>query len=247
MMQQRTGFVRAALWLTLPMVSFALVGCQSTGHNNAPPVTKVLTADAQKAMTPAQVVADLRAGNERFAAAHGTKFDYNAQVQQTAAGQYPKAVILSCLDSRVPPEIVFDQGIGDVFVGRVAGNFENVDMLGSMEFATAVAGAKAIVVLGHTACGAVKGAADQAKLGNLTATLENIQPAVEEAKAAMPGQNHTAKNAAFVQAVADANVRRTVRDIAARSTVLAERIAKGELVVVGGMYDLATGRVTWLD
>lgn len=243
MPQTKLSFPCSAL---LAVATLSLAGCQSTRHSGAA-VATVMSAEAQRAMTPAAVVADLKAGNERFAAAHGTNFDYGAQVKKTAGGQYPKAVVLSCLDSRVPPEVVFDQGIGDIFVGRVAGNFENVDMLGSMEFATAVAGAKAIVVLGHTECGAVKGAADQAKLGNLTATLDNIQPAVADAKAAMPGKVHTAKNAAFVQAVADANVRRTVREIQERSPVLAERVAKGELVVVGGMYDLATGRVTWFD
>ncbi|MEM7621628.1 MAG: carbonic anhydrase, partial [Planctomycetota bacterium] len=136
-------------------------------------------------------------------------------------------------------------GIGDIFVGRVAGNFENVDMLGSMEFGTAVAGSKLIVVLGHTSCGAVKGTIDQAKLGNLTPTLANIEPAV---MASMSGMGERASsNDALVRRVTEENVRKTVRDITARSPVLAERVASGQLMVVGGVYDLASGRVTWLD
>jgi carbonic anhydrase len=231
--------------VTLGLVALvATAGCQS-GRGGA--VGSVLTADARSTMTPAAVVADLKAGNQRFAKGQSTNFDHLAQVEKTAGGQFPKAVVLSCLDSRVPPELVFDQGIGDIFVGRVAGNFENEDMLGSMEFATAVAGAKAIVVLGHSHCGAVKGAADDAKLGNLTATLANIRPAVDATRAKFPQGSHTSKDDAFVQAVAIENVRMTVRDITGRSPVLAERVAKGELVVIGGMYDLDTGAIEWLD
>jgi carbonic anhydrase len=228
----------------LGVALLAMGACQTSRSAG---VKDVLTADGQRAMTPSAVVADLKAGNERFVSGRGRSFDYLTQVNKTASGQHPKAVILSCLDSRVPPEVVFDQGIGDIFVGRVAGNFENVDLLGSMEFATAVAGSKAIVVLGHTECGAVKGAADDAKLGNLTETLANIKPAVETAKSQFPNGQHNSKNKAFVQAVAVENVRQTVRDITARSPVLAERVAKGELVVIGGMYDLASGRIDWLD
>ena len=147
----------------------------------------------------------------------------------------------------MPPEIVFDQGIGDLFVGRIAGNFENTDLLGSMEFATVVAGAKVIVVVGHDQCGAVKGAIDDVRMGNLTETLANIRPAVEAAGADVAAGERTSGNAAFVQAVAVKNVELTVRSITERSPVLAERVRKGELMVVGGMYDLSTGRITWLD
>ncbi len=244
-------FVLAALGLGACALT-VMSGCQSThshssGSGHGASVQSVLTAEAQKALTPAQVVADLKAGNARFVANKPTHFDYLAQVHGTAEGQHPKAVVLSCLDSRVPPEIVFDQGIGDIFVGRVAGNFENTDLLGSMEFATALAGAKAIVVLGHTHCGAIKGAADDAKLGNLTETLANIKPAVEAAKARFPQGPHTSKNAGFVEAIVEENVRITVRNITDRSPVLAERVAKGELVVVGGVYDLATGSIQWFN
>jgi carbonic anhydrase len=233
------------LALTVCVGTLFSAACQTTNHGTGR--SDVLTAEQQKALTPAQVVADLKAGNERFVADHRTNYNYAAQVHQTASGQHPKAVVLSCLDSRIPPEIVFDQGIGDIFVARVAGNFENVDTLGSMEFGTALAGAKAIVVLGHTECGAVKGAADNAQLGNLTATLANITPAVEAAKAKMPGVSYNSKNHEFVQAVADANVRLTMQRIASRSPVLAERIAKGDLIIVGGMYDLHTGQIAWME
>jgi len=230
----------------------ALIGCQSNSSRTSRSggdgsVQRVLTAEAQQALTPAQIVADLKAGNARFAANKLTDFDYLAQVRGTAEGQHPKAVVLSCLDSRIPPEIIFDQGIGDVFVGRVAGNFENTDLLGSMEFATAVVGAGAIVVLGHTECGAVQGAADNAKLGNLTETLANITPAVEAVRAKFPQGPHTSKNREFVEAVAQENVRLTMRDITDRSPVLAERVVKGELVIVGGIYDVSTGSIQWLQ
>jgi carbonic anhydrase len=222
----------------------ALGGCASGADTSAR--SDVMTAEQQRAMTPAQVLTQLEAGNQRFAAGKGTPMDYTTQVRRTAEGQFPKAVVLSCLDSRIPPEVIFDRGIGDLYVARVAGNFENTDILGSMEFATAAAGAKAIVVLGHNNCGAVKGAIDDVKLGNLTETLANITPSVQTTRAAMPGAAGS-KDSAFVQAVAVENVRRTISDIPARSPVLADRVAKGELVIVGGMYDLNTGKVEWLD
>lgn len=230
--------------LVLAALTAQLAGCavHHTGNSRA----KVLTSEGQRVLSPSQVVSDLKAGNERFAAGKGTSRDYVTQVRQTANGQYPKAVVLSCLDSRIPPEIIFDQGIGDIFVARVAGNFENTDILGSMEYATAAAGARAIVVLGHNHCGAVKGAVDDVRLGNLTATLENVKPSVESVRTTMPGP-HTSKDEAFVQAVAVENVRRTMQEIASRSSVIAERIDKGQLVIVGGMYDLSTGQVAWLD
>lgn len=236
----------------MALASLAATGCQSGKSSPASPasttaVAEVLTAERQKSLTPAQVVAELKSGNRRFVTGNVVRYNYQEQVCRTADGQYPKAVVLSCLDSRVPPEIVFDQGIGDIFVGRVAGNTENTDMLGSMEFATALAGAKAIVVLGHSNCGAIKGAADGAKLGNLTQTLDNIMPAVEAAKAKTAQGPYNSHNKSFVQAVAVENVRQTVKDITARSPVLQERVAKGELVVVGGIYDLKTGAVEWLD
>ena len=220
--------------------SLAMSACQSTGAKD-----DVVTQEMQQSMTPAQVLADLKAGNRRFARGQHTSYDWKAQVQATSTGQHPKAIVLSCLDSRVPVETVFDQGIGDLFVGRVAGNFENVDMLGSFEFGTAVAGSKLIVVLGHTACGAVKGAIDNAELGNLTATLDNIEPAIQMVNN-VPGAR-TSSNEAYVTAVVEANVRKTVDDILDRSSVIREMVEAGDLMVVGGVYDLETGRVTWMD
>ncbi len=211
-----------------------------------PPVREVLTADAQAALTPQAVIADLKAGNERFAAGEETVRDYNAQAAATASGQYPKAMILSCVDSRVPVEIVFDQGIGDVFVGRVAGNVEDVTMLGSMEFATKAAGSKVILVLGHSACGAIKGAADGVEMGNLTALLDNFEPALERARASTEAP-YDSSNTAYIDAAIVESVRQTMNDILERSPVIAEQVDNGTLAVVGGVYDLATGRVTWLD
>ena len=208
--------------------------------------SKVLTADAQKALTPAEVLQDLKDGNMRFVEGRLTHRDYAAQAAATADGQYPKAAILGCVDSRVPPEIVLDQGIGDVFVGRIAGNFENIDLLGSLEFAAKVAGSKVIVVLGHTHCGAVKGAIDNVELGNLTAMLSNIDPAVDRADERTPGETNSS-NWELVDAAVRENVIQTVDDILAGSTVLAEMMENGEVLVVGAVYDLETGRVEWLE
>ena len=165
-------------------------------------------------------------------------------MKATADGQYPFAVVLGCIDSRVPPEVIFDQGIGDIFSPRIAGNFANTDIIGSIEFATQLAGAKLIVVLGHTECGAVKGACDGAVMGNLTATLSNLAPAVYAVKDA--GPDRTSKNAKFVQMVADANVKLTVEALSQRSSVLSQRVAKGELKIVGAMQSVATGKVQFL-
>lgn len=199
----------------------------------------------QSNLTPQEVLTQLMEGNERFAAGQTTAININEQVEITSKGQYPKAVVLSCLDSRVPVEMVFDQGIGDIFVGRVAGNVENEDQLGSMEFATKLAGSKLIMVLGHTACGAVKGACDGAEMGNLTALLAKIQPAV----AAVQGheeKGRNSKNIEFVNAVVEKNVELTVKDIRERSPILAELEKEGKIMIVGGMYDLHTGKVTLL-
>ena len=208
--------------------------------------SSVVTQDAQDALTPQQVLDDLKRGNERFVADSLTQRDYLAQARATAQGQFPKAIVLGCLDSRVPPEIVFDQGIGDLFVGRVAGNIVNDDLLGSMEFGTQLAGSKLIVVLGHTSCGAVKGAADGAELGNLTGLLDKLRPALEQAQAQTEGE-YNSGNDPYVKAAIEENVRLTVADIKAKSPVLSARVSSGDLMVVGGVYNLGTGRVDWLD
>jgi carbonic anhydrase len=235
------------------MFVVAVVGCapQPAPVAEAPPapepVRDVLTAESQKAMTPEQVIADLKAGNQRFVEGRLTARDYMAQAEATAAGgQYPKAVVLGCVDSRVPPEIIFDQGIGDVFVGRVAGNVEDVNLVGSLEFATKVAGSKVILILGHTACGAIKGAADGVELGNLTELLNDFDAPIARADAATEGEPNSS-NLEFLNLAIEENVRETIANILDQSEVISEMVENGEVALVGGVYDLATGRVNWLD
>lgn len=202
------------------------------------------TAEEQKALTPEVVLKQLMDGNKRYVEGKLSDPNVTARVAATSTGQYPKAYILSCVDSRVPVEQVFDQGIGDIFVGRVAGNIESTEQLGSIEFATKVAGAKLVMVLGHEACGAVKGACDHVKMGNLTDLLAEIQPAVE----AVEGhEERSSKNAAFVADVIEKNVRLTLADIRKRSTVLAELEKAGEIKIVGAIYSLKDGSVKLLD
>ncbi len=205
------------------------------------------SAEQQKAMTPQDVLDDLMSGNERFVKNQlkSTSADIVKSRKVTALGQYPKAVILSCLDSRVPVELVFDQEIGDVFVGRVAGNIENEDQLGSMEFATKLAGSKLVMVLGHSNCGAVKGACDGAKLENLTALLGKIQPAVDAVKDVEGERNSSNKK--FVARVVEENARQTVKDIRKKSKTLATLEKEGKIKIVGAVYDLETGKVQLLD
>lgn len=187
----------------------------------------------------------LKEGNQRFASGKSVARDFLAQVKQTSKGQFPFAAVVSCLDSRVPPAIVFDRGIGDLFVARVAGNFVNDDILGSLEYATKLAGAKLIVVMGHTECGAVKGACDAAQLGLLSATLANINPAVTAVKGNFTPRSSA--NGEFVQAVADMNVQLTMQKLRDRSVVLREMIDKGEIGLVGAMYDVSTGKVSFYE
>jgi carbonic anhydrase len=208
--------------------------------------TAQLTKEEQQMLTPDKVLADLMAGNSNFVAGKITDADILAGIAATADGQHPKAVILSCLDSRVPVELVFDQGIGDIFVGRVAGNIENEDQLGSMEFATKLAGARLVMVLGHSSCGAVKGACDDAKLGNLTALLAKIRPAVEAVEGFKP-EERTSANKEFVKKVTEQNVRQTVADIRKDSPVLADLERSGTIKIVGAIYGLQSGKVTLLD
>ncbi len=206
---------------------------------------KTLTAEQQARITPDQAVQLLRDGNKRFV--ENTKINRNLmeQVNQTSDGQYPFATILSCIDSRVSAELVFDQGIGDVFSIRIAGNIVNKDILGSMEFASKVAGTKAIVVLGHTNCGAVKGACDGVELGNLTHLLDKITPAMDLIDEPKEKSLRNSKNIDFVDAVANANVDRTVEMIRKNSPILAEMEQAGAIKIVSGMYDIQTGVVTF--
>jgi carbonic anhydrase len=228
------------LSLTAVLVAHAGPGAGAAGADGV-----ALTREAQAAITPARALQMLKEGNERFVSGKPTERDLLAQVAQTSKGQFPFAAIVSCLDSRIPPELVFDQGIGDLFVARVAGNIVNDDILGSLEFATKLSGAKLIVVMGHTECGAVKGACDAAQLGLLTATLANTNPAVETVEGDYSPR--TSKNAAFVQAVAEKNVALTMQKLRQRSVVLREMIAGSELGLVGAMYDVGTGKVVFYD
>jgi carbonic anhydrase len=205
---------------------------------------KVLSAEEQAALTPDMVIASLKDGNNRFMNNNITSRDHSAMVRNAASGQFPKAVVLSCLDSRVPVEDVFDRGIGDIFVARVAGNFVNEDILGSMEFGCKVSGAKLILVLGHEACGAVKGAIDDVKLGNLTATLAKIKPAVIKSQDFAGEKN--SKNDAFVEYTAKNNVLNTIETIKAKSPILKEMVDKGEIKIVGGYYNINTGEVIFI-
>jgi carbonic anhydrase len=206
---------------------------------------KVLTAEEQKALTPDTVLQSLKDGNKRFVHNDLTARDHSAMVRNASAAQYPKAVILSCLDSRIPVEDIFDKGIGDLFVARVAGNFVNVDILGSMEFGCKVSGAKLILVLGHESCGAIKAAIDHVKLGNITAMLTKIEPAVAKSKD-FDGEK-TSKNSAFVEYVAKNNVINAMDEIKAKSPLLKEMAEKGEIKIVGAYYNLKTGEVIFME
>lgn len=204
-----------------------------------------MTQEEQNRLTPDEVLDMLKDGNQRFASGTLTARDHSQQVRAAASGQFPKAIVLSCVDSRVPVEDVFDRGIGDMFVARVAGNFENTDILGSMEFATKVSGAKLVLVLGHEHCGAVKGAIDRAELGNITDMVANIAPAV--ADVATYEGDRTSRNEEFVRLVTRENVRITVEDIRTRSPILQEMEANGEIRIVGAVYDMDTGVVEFFD
>jgi len=204
------------------------------------------TKASQDAISSAKALELLKEGNQRFTTKQQVERDLNLQVEQTSTGQFPFATVLSCIDSRVPAELVFDQGIGDIFSVRIAGNFVNADILGSMEFASKLAGTKLILVLGHTACGAVKGACDHAELGNLTGMLENIAPAVDAIIEPTSAAERTSANIDFVNAVGTKNVKMTIDRIREESPVLAEMEQAGEIQIVGGMYDIATGKVNFL-
>lgn len=199
----------------------------------------------QDAATPKLILDRFKSGNASFVSGKSTPRNYIQQIKATAAGQFPLASVVSCIDSRAPAEIVFDKGIGDIFNARVAGNIVNEDILGSLEFGSKVMGAKLIVVLGHTSCGAIKGVCDDAKLGNLTQLLAKIKPAV--ASVPNDGKDRSSKNYAFVEMVAERNVHMTVQMIRDKSSVLKEMEQKGEIMIIGAMYDVKTGKVTWYD
>jgi len=231
--------MKSTLIYSLCMLSFGLTTPAALAESMPP------TAEEQKAITPQQVLEDLMAGNKRFVAETPEASDASDRMAKGTTGQWPLAYVLSCVDSRVPVEEVFDQNIGDIFVGRVAGNIESTEQLGSMEFATAAAGSKLILVLGHEACGAVKGACDHVKLGNLTDLLEQIEPAIEDVEGFE--DDRSSKNKEFVDAVIEKNVHQTIADIRKRSEVITKLEKSGDIMIVGGVYSLKTGKVTLLD
>jgi carbonic anhydrase len=231
----RRSFLKAA---GIVMATTAL------GAAQAGPVHAAALNKAQRdKMTPDDIVTVMKKGNERFRVGKESPHNYLAQQKASAKGQYPAAVILSCIDSRAPAETIMDLGIGDVFNARVAGNIANDDILGSMEFACKLAGAKVVLVMGHTACGAIKGAIDNAQLGNLTGLLTKIRPAVE---ATQYSGERSSKNYAFVDAVARKNVELAMAEIRKRSAVLAELESAKTVKIVGSMYNLETGVVEFL-
>ncbi|MFK7923984.1 MAG: carbonic anhydrase family protein [Bacteroidia bacterium] len=203
-------------------------------------IQDVLTKAEQDALSPDMVIQSLIEGNERFMLNDLTARDHSAQVRKSVLAQYPKAIVLSCVDSRVPVEDVFDRGIGDVFVARVAGNFVNEDILGSMEFACKVSGSKLILVMGHEHCGAVKAAIDDVKLGNITPMLTKIKPAV--AMVQYQGERNSS-NQEFVHMVSESNVRNTIEKIRSESPILKEMEDKGEIKIIGALYDMDNGKV----
>jgi carbonic anhydrase len=204
---------------------------------------KTLTKEMQNAITPAMAMDILKEGNKRFVSNLKINRNLLQQANETSDGQHPFAVILSCIDSRTSAELIFDQGLGDIFSVRIAGNIVNEDILGSMEFGCKVAGAKIIVVLGHTKCGAVKGACDHVEMGNLTALLNKIQPAVHDEKTET--LDRSSGNTEFVEKVSKINVKRTVHSIMERSPILKEMIEAGSLGIVGGSHDITSGEVTF--
>ncbi len=208
---------------------------------------KALTKEDQARITPSMALALLREGNVRFVKNKQAERDLLGQVRDTSTGQYPFATVLSCIDSRVSAELVFDQGVGDIFSVRVAGNIVNDDLLGSMEFACKLAGTRIILVLGHTSCGAVKGACDDARMGNLTGLLSKIKPAVQAVSEPVDPRDRTSQNLLFVDQVAEVNVRLTMENIRKMSPVLRMMEEDGEILISGAMYDISSGKVRFLE
>jgi carbonic anhydrase len=206
---------------------------------------KTLTKEMQNAISPSKALDILKEGNRRFV--NNLKINRNLlqQANETSDGQHPFAVILSCIDSRTSAELIFDQGLGDVFSVRIAGNIVNEDILGSMEFGCKVAGAKIIVVLGHTKCGAIKGACDNVELGNLTSLISKIKPAVDQET--VTSNNRTSSNASFVENVAELNVSLSVKNILLKSPIIAEMVKNEEITIVGGVHDISTGEVKFFE
>ncbi|HNJ96460.1 MAG TPA: carbonic anhydrase family protein, partial [Ferruginibacter sp.] len=208
---------------------------------------KTLNKEIQSKITPRKALELLKGGNQRFVNNLKANRNLLEQVNETSEGQWPFAIILSCIDSRTSAELIFDQGLGDIFSVRIAGNIVNTDILGSMEFACKLAGSKLVVVLGHTKCGAVKGACDHVEMGNLTELLSKLQPAVYSERETLDPEKRNSQNADFVENVSAINVRRTVKNIIERSFIIEQMVENGDIGVVGAMYDVETGRVEFYD
>jgi len=209
--------------------------------------TATQTKETQQSVTPDMAIELLKSGNARFVQNKKAGRDLNQQVIDTSTGQYPFATILSCIDSRVSSELIFDQGIGDIFSIRIAGNFVNSDILGSMEFACKLAGTPLILVLGHTSCGAVKGACDHAELGNLTGMLDKIMPAVNAVPEPADESLRNSSNIPFVNTVAEKNVHLSIDRILNESSVIKDMVDSGAVKVIGGIYDINSGEVALYD
>ncbi|WP_103664393.1 carbonic anhydrase family protein [Gracilimonas amylolytica] len=237
------------VFTVLVLGSFLITACtqkESQSQTQAVQLASaVVTDEIQNEKSPQQIIREMADGNERFTNNSLTPRDYQAQVKATAGGQYPEAIVISCVDSRVPVEKVFDKGVGDIFVARVAGNFVNEDILGSAEFATAVAGSKVVVIMGHEACGAVKAAIDGVEMGNITAMLDKIEPAVDMSEN-FNGEQSSSNNE-YVTEVVNNNVRNTIAEMRENSPIIAELERNGDVVIAGAFYDLDTGKVTFLD
>lgn len=244
--------MKNTIFRLLMLFCITLVACENKSHPGEVKIDQedilidsVLTAEQQAKLTTDEIIALLKKGNDDFTADSLTIRNNSGKVRQAALGQYPKAVVLSCVDSRVPVEDVFHRGIGDIFVARVAGNFVNEDILGSMEFGCKVSGAKVILVLGHEYCGAIKSAIDDVKLGNITAMLSKIRPAVTSLST-YTGEK-ISKNDAFVHEVCVQNVKLTVQQITIQSPILKELVDQQQLKVVGAVYNMNTGKVDFLQ
>ena len=235
--RQRRNFLKAAG----SAAALGIVGC---GPLSGTAYADALTRGQRDKMSPAEIIAVMKRGNERFRRGVRKNRNYLNEQKASASGQYPAAVLLSCIDSRAPAEVIMDLGIGDIFNCRVAGNVANQDVLGSMEFACKLAGAKVVLVMGHTVCGAIKGAIDNAELGNLTGLLDKIKPAVQ---ATSHSGERSSKNYSFVDAVARTNVVLTMDNIRKNSPVLAELESKGTIMIVGAMYNLQTAAMDFLS
>jgi len=247
-------FTKLSLFSAAMFLMFTFTACTTqsdsteTVSSNEQLDDEVLTQEAQQALTPEEIIESLKEGNQRFVSNNLTPQDYQAQVEKTSSGQYPEAVVIACIDSRVPVEAIFDKSVGDIFVARVAGNFVNEDILGSTEFGTAVAGSKVVVVMGHEHCGAVKSAVDDVEMGNITAMLSKIRPSVELSEEDYEGEGEmTSSNDEYVTHVVNTNVRYTIEQMRERSDIIAELERNGEVVIAGAFYDLDTGVVTFLD